>query len=63
MVTPAHPMRFAQCHDSEAYSDPSEGVDVDGPDNCPACGLAIKESDKENLIEQASEQEQCREED
>jgi hypothetical protein len=36
------------------FSDPGEGSDIDGPDNCPECGREITERDKEKMIMEAT---------
>lgn len=55
VVTPSTPAPFAQNHDSLAFSDPGDGGDVDGPDNCPECGRKITEDERQELITKADE--------
>lgn len=50
--TPERAAPFCQDHDSPAFSDPGEGANWDGPDECPECGEKI---DKDKLFEAASE--------
>jgi len=51
--TPARPAPFCMNHDSQRFSDPGEGADWDGPEECENCGCKF---DVRKIIEQASEE-------
>jgi len=50
--TPGRSAPVCSNHDSPAFSDPGDGPECDGPENCSACGAGI---DIEKVIEQAEQ--------
>lgn len=50
--TPERPAPFCQNHDSPAFSDPGDGAEWDGPEECENCGFKF---DMKVVIEKAGD--------
>jgi hypothetical protein len=51
-VTPGTPRRESQDHDAEAFSDPGEGAEIKGPEQC-ACGRWLRSGDYDQILQAA----------